>query len=92
MKQKWGESLGATFSFGIIQLLAMFLIAIPLYIIGSLIHPFAGIALAIPGAFIILSILSAAQTIFISAVYHDVTGDPTEHFNRQMVDDLFRKK
>ncbi|MEJ0102385.1 MAG: DUF6159 family protein [Bacteroidota bacterium] len=40
MKQKWGESLGATFSFGIIQILAIFLIAIPLFFIGSFfIHP-----------------------------------------------------
>jgi len=92
MKQKWGESLGATFSFGIIQLLAMFLLAIPLFAIGALIHPLAGVALAIPGAFIILAVMSAAQTIFVSAVYHDVTGDPTEHFNRQMIDNLFQKK
>ena len=92
MKQKWGESLGATFSFGIIQLLAMFLLAIPLYIIGALIHPLAGIGLAIVGAFFILSVMSAAHTIFVSAVYHDITGDPTEHFNRQMIDDLFVKE
>ena len=92
MKQKWGESLGATFSFGIIQLLAMFLLAIPLFAIGALIHPLAGVALAIPGAFIILAVMSAAQTIFVSAVYHDVTGDPTEHFNQQMIDNLFQKK
>ena len=92
MKQKWGESLGATFSFGIIQLLAMFLLAIPLFAIGALIHPLAGVALAIPGAFIILAVMSAAQTIFVSAVYHDVTGDPTEHFNQQMIDNSFQKK
>ena len=92
MKQKWGESLGATFSFSIIHLLAMFLLAIPLFAIGALIHPLAGVALAIPGAFIILAVMSAAQTIFVSAVYHDVTGDPTEHFNQQMIDNLFQKK
>jgi len=91
MKQKWGESLGATFSFGIIQILAMFLIAIPLYIIGALAHPLFGIALAIMGAFFILSVMSAAHTIFVSAVYHDITGDPTDHFNKQMIDDLFVK-
>ncbi|MEJ0106781.1 MAG: DUF6159 family protein [Bacteroidota bacterium] len=93
MKQKWGESLGATFSFGIIQILAIFLIAIPLFFIGSFfIHPLVGIALAVCGIFIIISILSAAQTIFISAVYHDINGDPTDHFNRQMIDNLFEKK
>jgi hypothetical protein len=92
MKQKWGESLGATFSFGIIQLLAMFLLAVPLFIIGALVHPLVGFALAIPGAFIIMAIMSAAHTIFVSAVYHDVTGNPTDHFNQQMVDNLFTKK
>lgn len=91
MKEKWGESLGATFSFGIIQLLAMFLLAIPLYIVGSLAHPLLGVILAVAGAFFVLSVMSAAHTIFVSAVYHDITGDPTDHFNRQMIDDLFVK-
>ena len=92
MGQKWGESLGATFSFGIIQFLAMLLIAVPMFLIGSMIHPFAGIALAILGAFIILAIMSAAETIFVSAVYHNINNDPVKHFNEQMLDNLFEKK
>jgi hypothetical protein len=92
MKEKWGESLGATFSFVIIQILAMFLVAVPLYIAGALIHPLVGIALAVAGVFIVMGIMSAVHTIFVSAVYHDVTGDPTDHLNRQLVDDLFKKK
>ena len=92
MKQKWGESLGATFSFGLIQFLGILIAGIPLYFIGSIFDPFAGIALAIVGAFIVISIISAAQTIFVSAIYHNIDGDLDQHFNKQMVDELFEKK
>jgi len=92
MKQKWGESLGATFSFGLIQFLAMIVLVIPLFFIGNLIHPIGGIALAIMGVFIIATIFSAAQTIFVSAVYHNITDEPVKHFNQQMIDGLFQKK
>ena len=92
MKQKWGESLGATFSFGLIQFIAMLVIGLLLLFVGSLIHPFAGIALAVLGVFIIITIMSAAQTIFVSAVYHDVTDDPVTHFNKALIDDLFVSK
>ena len=92
MKQKWGESLGATFSFGLIQFLAMIVLIIPCFIIGSAINLYLGIALGLLGAFIISAIFSAAQTIFVSAVYHNIKGDPTEHFSQQLIDDLFVKK
>ena len=92
MKQKWGESLGATFSFGLIQFLAMIILAIPCFFIGSMIHPFAGIAIWLMGAFILSAIFSAAQTIFVSAVYHNITDEPVKHFNQQMIDGLFQKK
>ncbi|HMK24718.1 MAG TPA: DUF6159 family protein [Chitinophagaceae bacterium] len=92
MKKKWGESLGATFSFGLIQFVGILLAGIPLYLIGSIFDPVAGIALAVLGVFLVISIISAAQTIFISAIYHNIDGDLDKHFNQQMVDDLFQKK
>lgn len=92
MKQKWGESLGATFSLGLIQILGMIIVGLPLYFVGSLFHPFAGIALAIVGVFIVISIISAAEMIFVSAIYHNIDGDLDKHFNTQMVDQLFEKK
>jgi MFS family permease len=92
MKQKWGESLGASFSFGLIQFLGMILVGLPLYFVGAIFHPFAGIALAIVGIFLVISIISAAQTIFVSAIYHNINGDLVKHFNQQMVDQLFEKK
>ncbi len=92
MKQKWGESLGATFSFGLLQFLAMIVLVIPLFFIGNMIHPIGGIALALMGVFIIATIFSAAQTIFVSAVYHNINDEPVKHFNQQMIDGLFQKK
>jgi len=92
MKQKWGESLGANFSFGLIQFLAMIVLIIPCFIIGSTINLYLGIALGFMGAFIISAIFSAAQTIFVSAVYHNINDEPTKHFNQQMIDGLFQKK
>jgi len=92
MKEKWGESLGANFSLGLIQLIGMFIVGAVLFILGSLIHPLVGIALAILGIFVVIAIISATQTIFISAVYHNITNDPVTHFSQQMIDDLFQEK
>lgn len=92
MKQKWGESLGATFSFGLINIISFFVIGLPLFFLGSLVHPWAGIALAALGIMVVAAILSAAQTIFVSAVYHNINGDPVKHFDQQMVERLFEKK
>lgn len=92
MKEKWGESLGASFSFGLLQLLAILLIAVPSFAIGYLIHPIAGVVLFMLGIFSVVAIFSAAQTIFISAVYHNINGDPVKHFNQELADNLFTEK
>ncbi|HEV3326128.1 MAG TPA: DUF6159 family protein [Puia sp.] len=92
MKEKWGESIGATFSFGIIQLLGVVLLAIPSLALGWLIHPLVGVALFILGFFAITVIMSAAKVIFVSAVYHQINGDPVKHFNQQLADNLFVEK
>ncbi len=92
MKNKWGESAGATFSFTLIQILAIILISLPLFALGAAIHIIVGIALALLSIFLIMVILSAAQTIFISAIYHNINGDPVQHFNDQFVESLFVHK
>jgi len=92
MKEKWGQSLAAGFSFGVIQFLAFLVIGLPLFFLGNTINVFFGVALAFAAVFIIMTILSAAQTIFISAVYHNINGDVTKHFDEQLVDNLFVPK
>lgn len=92
MKEKWGESLGSTFSLGLIQLIAFIIAAIPCVLIGMYISHGAAIALGLMLFFVILAVISAAETIFISSVYHNVTGDVEEHFNQQLLDGLFERK
>lgn len=92
MKDKWGESLGATFSFGLLRLVAFLAICGPLFIAGYFINPTVGIILAVLGAFFVMAVSSAAQTIFISAVYHNMNGDPVKNFNEHFAESLFRTK
>jgi len=92
MKEKWGESLGATFSFGLIQLGAVLGVSVPLFIIGSLIHPLFGIAFALLGILLVAAVMSAVHTIFVSAVYHNINDEPVKHFNQGMADNLFVSK
>jgi hypothetical protein len=92
MKQKWGESLTASFSFGILQLLGMLALVIPSFVLGALIHPLAGVALFMLGFFALIVLFSAVKMIFVSAVYHNINGDPVRHFNQQFADNLFVEK
>ncbi|HLX91768.1 MAG TPA: DUF6159 family protein [Puia sp.] len=92
MKQKWGESLGATFSFGLIHFIAVLVVAGSLFVMGSFINVVLGIALAVLGVLVLAAIFSAAQTIFVSSVYHEVTGDPVAKFNEAFADSLFVSK
>ncbi|MGZ3952390.1 MAG: DUF6159 family protein [Flavisolibacter sp.] len=92
MRQKWGESIGAGFSFGLIAVISYAVAAAVLYLVGAIFHPIIGIFLAVLGVLFVAAILSAARTIFISAVYHNITGDPVQHFNEQLVDNLFVRK
>jgi hypothetical protein len=92
MKEKWGESLTAGFSFGLIHFLGMLLICVPLFFLGMMIHPIVGIAAAVAAFFVIMAIMDAAKTIFVSAVYHNIKGDVSEHFDQQLIDNLFMHK
>ncbi|HEY9363299.1 MAG TPA: DUF6159 family protein, partial [Chitinophagaceae bacterium] len=92
MKQKWGESLASTFSLGLIHLLALLIVAVPLFFVGNLIHILLGVGLALTGIVLVSAVMSATQTIFISAVYHNITGDPVHHYNQQLIDNMFKAK
>lgn len=92
MKQKWGERIGAGFSFGLIQLVGILIIGAIAFVIATTIHVFAGIAVGVLGVLLLLTVTSAVTTIFISAVYHNVTGDPVELYNQQFIDNLFETK
>ncbi|MDE3183763.1 MAG: hypothetical protein KGM16_10125 [Bacteroidota bacterium] len=91
MKEKWGESIGAGFSFGLIQLSGIAVIALVAFAVAA-INTIAGIAIGIL-LFLLMSVMiSTVKTIFISAIYHNITGDPVELYNQQFIDNLFEAK
>jgi hypothetical protein len=92
MKEKWGEGIGAGFSFGLIQLVSMLGIGLVAFLIGSITHIFIGVGIFVLGILVMATILSAARSIFLSAIYHEVTGDPVEQYNQAFVDNLFTHK
>lgn len=93
MKQKWGERIGAGFNFFLVNFLGI-LAAVALgFLAGFVIHPIAGVAIGILGFVLVMAVVSALNTIFVSSVYHNVTGDPVAlHYNEQLVNNLFIDK
>ena len=91
MKEKWGESIGAGFSFGLIQLGGIAIIAMIAFALSA-INIIAGIAIGVLLLLLFSIIMSAVKTIFISAIYHNITGDPVELYNQQFIDNLFETK
>ncbi|HMI77563.1 MAG TPA: DUF6159 family protein [Ferruginibacter sp.] len=92
MKEKWGESLAATFSLGLIQTLVFLLAMIPIFLIATYVNVILGIFAGVMVGFVIFAVFSAAQTIFISSVYHNITGKIDDHFDQKLIDSLFVKK
>lgn len=92
MRQRWGQSLVANFSFGLVQFIGVLIVGLGLFFAGALIHVYLGVVLAVLGAFVVMAIISATQTIFISAVYHNINGDPVKHFNEGFANNLFNEK
>lgn len=92
MKEKWGESLGSSFSFGIVQFLGILIIGLPLFFLGSLIGLIPSIVLAAIGVLFVIAVTSAGQTIFISAVYHRINDNELEDFDGDLLDSAFIHK
>lgn len=92
MKQKWGQRIGAGFSFGLVSFIGVLVVGGGLFIIGAVFNVVIGIILAVLGILLVSAVMSAVRTIFISAVYHNINGDVVDHFNQQMINGLFVQK
>jgi len=93
MKETWGESLGANFSFGLFSLIGIFLVALPVgFLLGALIHPILGIVAGIMIFMLIQMAVSAANTVFLAAAYQHINNEPTGHFREDVLDDMFVQK
>ncbi len=89
MKEKWGESLVGNFSLGLVQFVALLLICVPLFFLGSLINTMVGVVLALEAGLLVIAVISAAQSIFICGVYHRTQGVEIPMINDDKVDMLF---
>ncbi len=94
IKEKWGESLGANFSFGLFSLLGIILVVIPGgLILGSVFHPAVGIVMAILSYLIIQTVVSAANMVFLTAAYTHVSDQKSnQYFDSELLDDMFIQK
>lgn len=93
MKEKWGESIGANFSFGIFTLIGIICIALPTgYILGAMVNPIVGIAAGFIVFLLVQTAVSAANMVFLTAAYQHVNNEPTGHFEGDVLDDIFVQK
>ncbi len=91
-ENNWSESLGGNFSFGLVQIIGILVIAVPLFLLGSLANFFVGIALVVFAGLFIITIVNAAQAIFISAIYHCVQGEEVRLASNDQENALFERK
>lgn len=92
MKEKWGEAIGANFSFGVFFLLG-YLIIIAGTIVLFAIHPILGIVSGVLSALLLHTVVSAAKTVFIAATYNHMMDRPAGRFDEVgVLDSVFIKK
>jgi Family of unknown function (DUF6159) len=89
MKEKWGESLAANFSFFVIQLIVFAVIILPLIALAVWGYVLQAALLGVIIFSVLAIILSAVKVIFITAVYEHVNSAPVPGFDPQMLDRAF---
>ena len=88
MKEKWGESLGANFGFGFINFLAILVIGLVAFALAQ-VHVVLGILVGISLLLLLGTVMSAAQAVFLAAIYQRVNDKPTGDFNNSILDSAF---
>jgi len=92
MKQKWGESLSATVSFGFFNFLGIMACFGIGFVLGIYVNVVLGIVVGLILIMLVSTITSAAQSVFVAAVYNHVIGKPTGHFEGRALDSVFMPK
>jgi len=68
------------------------LVALPLFLLGSLISFPVSIILGIIGVMFVSSFITSLQNIFISAIYLKINDTQVEGFNDELIDSMFYQK
>lgn len=89
-RKNWGEQLTSGFSFGLL----FFLLALPgilLGVLGVMVHPLAGVAVAVIYFLLLATVAAAVKGIFMVALYRYATqGEVPAGFSPQLVEGAFR--
>ena len=91
MKQKWGESLAANVSFGLFHFLGVVVAFLIFYLLSSF-NVIVAIVIGVAVVLLVSTVITAARTIFVAAVYNHVTGKPAGNFDGDMLDSAFINK
>ena len=92
IKEKWGESLGANFGFGVFFILGYLGIIASGFLLGYLVHPLLGVAAGILAALLLHTVVAAAKTVFRAAVYQHMNHEPHGDFRDEALDNIFIRK
>jgi len=93
MKEKWGEAIGANFSFGIFYFLGIIAIGITVGILLSLEFWIMAILSGLAMFVLLYLFTSTAQTIFLAAAYRRTQQQPIEEYiDENLLDQAFAKK
>ncbi|MGB3548015.1 MAG: DUF6159 family protein [Saprospiraceae bacterium] len=92
LKEKWGESLAANVSFGLVGVVGWVLAIIGGVALILLDFVFLGIIVIIAGILLTMVAISAAKTVFLSAVYEHTRGFSPAYYERDTLDDVFVPK
>ena len=92
LRQSWGEQLTASFSFFLIYLLAILIVAIPVVVL-VFIAPVAAIIVGVILGGIAVASVAAMEGIFKAALYEWVAeGKGSEWFDRQLLADAYMQR
>lgn len=92
MRDKWGESLAGNVSFGIFHFLGIVVGILVGIALAGAVNPILGIVVGICIVILVSTVISAAQTIFVAAVYNRVNGKPVGNFSYGTLDEAFIRK
>lgn len=88
MKEKWGEAIGANFSFFLFYLLGFAAIAV-VTVLLFFVHPLVAIAAGVLSVFFLIAVVSAAETVFLAAAYRHVNDEPVAFYDSEVLDNVF---
>ncbi|TNE48445.1 MAG: hypothetical protein EP344_18715 [Bacteroidetes bacterium] len=91
MREKWGESLAGNVSFGLFYFLGL-IAAVILAILLFKVHPVLGILVGVATILLVGTVITAARTVFVAAVYNRTIGQPTGDFDDDLLDSAFVQK